>query len=1828
MIFDQLSLNIVEELKTSLPGELADLAAILVEATFTTNNRRGLDIPHFRKELRKEAVERLYENYISFGFGKEYYNLKVIEGYETTSAGERVKLERVEFINGGEEDCEEVRFRKVFFIPVREIIDPDEGPEVDAVDPETGKVDDSGGGEAAEPTPLETGDTLTICNYKNFRTKVRFIENFMKMNFFALQRPATRKIVKGINFRKFALKKKKLSGFLNTLDGIIEKSPNALDENIIIYFSAGTYDTVAKIEYQKESNNKRRTAFVQSKEDYEARRYKNFNDRRANYYINSFDSIYPRVFGGTFRGGIDFLRLVRDNFQAPGVSVEENDCLANVSRGVDGSGAAIGRVLTQATTDPVLKEVRTALEKGPVKTLESLTEETRIFSSNNVLHTFKKELKQIKLEEGRTLSKEMKQFLANLDGFNAEKELKDLAAFAGRIDWDQIFAIALSSIASRYGINGVLDEEFTKKLIVERISKTFNDEKTLRIILDTITLEQLQAAAIFLQIATIDYGVKKRTKPEENKEIKKNLTENEPEPSLEALEEQLGSERATREERRSQRRIERETQRVEEVRQRLENSITELEEARRYYDEFSSVGEAADNRRTGPSISELSTRVATAEAELLRREDNLVELAVKDDIDAAAEIYDRRLEAVERDIAMATSASRGAEPGSPRAEAISQELQELYTQRTEIVAIQLSIGLARERQAIIRANEEPTDQRKKFLRAVERSRIGISATDAREGIIDAILEMTNCDRQNSATLLKELVEYVVLGLGAPVLDYFEEWSSFINAWDVKNLDFCNLPKLNVPKIDFKNLFPLNIQLPRLPVFDLLKLLLDLLVKTILALILALVKALIKFLISLIPDVVFELEPCEIVNALRDFSGALSSAICNGMNSDGPFPIAERIAMEGCRLLPNGLENGRDSELAIDFVKDSCNGILPGPDLADLLSGEVSDTTADRARVYLEARGASPEFIAELKKDPEILSGIGATIGDIIGFGDIVGALENFQPLLPSTPFELCADPELDTILTGLCANDDPVLREQLLEILENQRKLDAADAQKVFGYLSDPGTLSREIESMLPTMAHPSIFVPPYMKKQREKIGYVFQENVNLAEDIPFVQDKAKFSLGRDQGDMLKMNQQAIEANLQVMNTPISTYASGLVEAGRDYRQRIQDSSSTGLIPLGGAPITLIKEPESVGEINLDDLRARVWNQRLYGALPQDVLALMRREEIVPEVDETFYYRVASNFYRKRVFERVDRNYLSGGALSAITNGPNPTAKYTPAAFLNGLIRNTISSYVTPDAIDFTELSSIMKNDGLAMAMNVTRKSIDTSARTSDDAIIPSARKDEIMAEYINGSFAANKSYKRFVQSSPRFSKFFLDKTDAELVSLKETLNAAIISIALEQAHMIQAIRTDVSKGQIFVVNDLVVNTINKSRISLRIKERLDEILQQLEVLVYDDVVTTGSRAFSFFLYELARVTGDLEKYDAVLKRETLPTDVLNIEIQNAINRINEAYDDTEIADRRTKASFIFESASTTRSALIPFRMPAASSMNINRDKVQQLFEKWDSDTTSSKSTFLTSTTSFRLSPSANSVIHSRLTEIDFSTIAPENAEKAQLFTLVLNRLIEGRGVHVSYEELFPGNRRSLIKSFYQIVNRELELNKSYRQFLKENFTIDLMYRVFSSYLFEQVEEGDVEARNRLLDGERRSVGLYAGRKVNLVFNTSPGQPGTAFSFVELASFKKEAIDFEFIEKNGLNKAENRDRFITNYYVASSETGLAAEVSQDVELKMLFAYVAPIANIINETTSYSIDAIKGALTTNVLDIRPLVFSDITSQNEVCALILRRLLASG
>jgi len=1863
MIFEELILNKVSEIETSNPGGLSSVAAIYVETRFSIKNSGGIDLPSLRTNLKTEAINIFSLYYANLGKGAAFFTNNTVDGTAITSEGDRITLERVEFINLGEEECEDVVFKKVFFIPL-DLLKPPAGTGSAGEDPILYPSED-----------LPTIARIKICNYRDFKKKVRFIQTFMKINFLALQRPTSRSIVKGINFRKFSTKKKQLTKLASFLDTVIPNKPNKDGESITIHF-ADNFQTISKIEYVNEKvSNEIQLVFRQSAEEFETRKYKALNDARANFYLYNFESIYPDLFATTFRGlNIKFDNLVRRNFIAPNVEIVQNDCLAAANSRQNVSAADITARIRQSLSDVPTKEARSLLKDNPFKTAEDLIDESGFLENSDIRDAMKQTLRKEFLVGGSSIKDEVTDFFEQLQkagnfisSDQDSKKLSKFGQFANSIEWQQILAIALASTASRYGIDEILDDSFVKKIMAERISKFFNDPRTINTLMSGLPPAALQRAALFFASIDLANSVGGGFSIEERRLRRLNTL----------LDERAGL--------------------VEEERQIIqEGTAEEIAEIRNRRDELEARIEIAKERLNGPAgLAGLS-----ADIEAEQEEEN------KDDI--YIDELQSVLETLEGIGDLSTVEMPESEGSFLARQFLGTDLDETANLEDIEAEEEPGAGNSREPQAGLELNSTKKEKR---TRLVNIARGTDFTPEMKNELIDLIIGLSNCDRQNNAEVYTEFIMFLVDELGAPILEYFDEWSEWLNAWDVKNLDFCNLPDLNLP--DFK-LFPLNIRLPEISMPDIFGFILGSVLSILYALLLRLINALVQFLLSLIPDFIFDFEPCEFANALRDFGQTLAGAICAGL--DG----VDLPSVAACSVLTPRIGNQRNNRDLLNFFKDACGkGILPGPDLARLLDGDASEGTFQRADVYF--RAINSDLASEIRLNPSILSDAGSAMGSIIGIGDLLDTLDGFSPQLPGLSangfvnnLDLCSDPSISDLIDQLCTEPNPALREELEKILQQQREADKDDAAKIFKYLTDPESLTREIEDQLPNQAHPSLLIP--------QLAAAGQTN-----ELPVIKNTPKFALNRDQEALGELHEDGIKARLGSLDACITAYGKSLMKRSKNYEDKIDKLSSplrSGVDPENG-PID-VPLPQGAGG---GFLTAAFNNDLFYlDEMPEAAREMAAGYADLPKiVDWSESFDIGLKFYEEQVYTPLTEalsipvlnNPLNGLLTDEDLYSTSFGALNTQRIKEGQFVRQALEKVRFHDEVDFNALSRQIEAMGKDITIASLRNRLENAGIDLEPAVVdelmteseelppaaaegderelpvadnsnllPSSQLEGIMENYLNGSFKQEKTYKRFIKELPEYSQLLLTKTDDEVVSIQENIKAIFTCILLEDAHLRFAVLD--AGGRIFSTNNLSTATYNRSLLAktLEIKKKINMLFFDFEVNYLNNKIR-GWNAISYYVYEIAKTTNQLTSLNNTLGRRATPQDLMYLLLEEAISSVSKSFitNRSVLRDDNLQYSNVIE-GSTDNSIIYNFKTPNLLVGHLSEtvydlamgepdtigglvplvEEPRQTFQsltkmlKYSLAPDGSEQTFLTSNVSFVVTLKSPHTLGDALNGVDLASITSEEqrsgtnssstsvtadgAGKGLLQGAVLNSLIDGEPVLLSYDDVFGDNEGSkpLMHKLYDYAERQPNLPAGYEladdlnDFIFKNFNIKIKYRVFVSYATKRLpifnptrrlrSDPFLEIRREYselgTDGEADTLGLYKDQKISVMFARHNEESyGATFIMTELCSFEYPVPDYSMIEDNQDLLTEGN--FISKLMIADNVTELANNFKGDASINIFLSCMLPVPNIINQATSYSVEGVQDQLGSSSGEVRDIIFKPVKIQNMICAMVSKRLL---
>lgn len=1875
MIFEELILNEVSELETSNPGDLSSVAAIYVETRFSMQDSGGINLPSLRTSLKAEAVNIFSLYYASLGKPPTFFIDNTVNGTAITSEGETITLERVEFINLGEEECEDVVFKKVFFIPLN-LLSPPAGE--DFTNPSIIPSRD-----------LPTTAELKICNYRDFKDKAKFIQTFMKINFLALQRPTSRSIVKGINFRKFSTKKKQITKFIDFLDDVVPNKPSKFGESIIIHF-AENFQTVSKIEYLNENvSDERQLVFRQSEEEFQVRKYKAFNDVRVNFYLYNFESIYPDLFATTFRGiNIKFDNLVRRNFLVPNdlVTIVQNDCLASANLRQNVSAADVTARIRQSLSNVAVKEARSLLKDNPFKTAEELIEESGFLESKDIAATMKQTLNKEFLQGGHSIKDEVSDFFEQLqkagDFLSTDQESKKISRFgqfANSIEWQQILAIALASTASRYGIDEILDDSFVKKIMAERISKFFKDPRTINALMSGLPTSALQRAALFF--ATIDLAnslgggvsLEERRLRRLNNLLGKRA---------ELLDEELRIiQKGTAEEIRT----------IPTLREELEGLEARIERAKERLNRPTSLvgllaelaGEQDEEDKDEEYIEQIYAAIAALEQGIDSLDSQLAEEEDQDYVDRILAAADTLEQGVDYYL---TSQSAEEEESFLTRQFFGTDLDDSTTSEDDFPEGEPGAGIPQITPPADPLSSTKKEQRGKLVNIVTGGVSGEFTAETKNELIDLIIGLSNCDRQNNAEVYTEFIMFLVDELGAPILEYFDEWSEWLNAWDVKNLDFCNLPDLNLPK--FK-LFPLNIRLPDISMPDIFGFILGSILSILYALLLRLIRALIQFLLSLIPDFIFDFEPCEFANALRDFARVLAGAICAGTNG------INLPAFAACSVLTPRTNNERNNRDLLNFFKDACGkGILPGPNLARLLEGDANEETLQRADVYFQA--INPDLASEIKQNPSILSDAGSAMGSIIGIGGLLDTLDDFTPRLPGLSangfvdnLDLCSDPNVSDLIDQLCTEPNPALREELERILQQQREADKDDAAKIFRYLTDPESLAREIEDQLPNQAHPSLVIP--------QLAAAGQNN-----ELPVIKNTPKFALNRDQETAGEFHEDSIKASLGSLDACVAAYGASLVKRSKRYEDKIDKLNSPfrAAKPKNNPVGIAFSISEDLPEI-IDNAFAN--NLFYLDEMPEGAKELAYR--IIrenPEIDDSDKksFDIGTKYYEEQVSIPLTAIVTPGtinedspfyGLVDPLVVFNTRTGALSVKMIEEGLlVKQVLDKISFNEEVKFNQMARQMLEVGKNITAASFKNRLESSGIELDDEeinelttegeetppsqdepveldedgnpsetpdsfplpegdasrLLPSSQLEAVMEDYLNGTFKQENTYKRFIKELPEYSQLLLVKTDNEIVSINENIKTIFKCIILEDAHLRFAVLN--TSGNIFSTNNFSTAIYNRSSLAQKIKARISGLFSDFEVN-YNNNKIFGWNAISYYVYEIAKTTGQLSALSNSLGRRATPQDLMYELIEKAIEDANNSF----VTDLSAENQLLYSTIEGTErsSIIINFETP---NLLEGRDQFTQLYNflerSVDPDGSEQGQSFLASNMCFAVTLKAGALADSlgALTLTDITSeeqrsgtnssgfsIDASGAGKGALQTAVLESLKAGETVLLSYDDVFGTNADlSLMNKLLAYAEIDQDLN----DFVFDNFDVKIKYRVFTSYATRRLEESQV-VENSVIghNSEVKSLGLYKNQKISTMFMRygPPWNVGATFIMTELCTFEKEILSFGIVRDNNLQNLEN-GQFISKLMQASNTSQLASEFKASASINIFLSCMLPFPNIINEATSYSVEKVIEEIAKEEgeagplglvgdVEVRDIIFKPVKIQNKICTKVSKDLL---
>jgi len=1875
MLLNILKNNQIKTVSMTVSGRSKLYEAIIVEVRRDTSNLNADGGTTFlREEASKKATDSFllfYDN--NFMFRRYIENNGLIEGFEESKDGERVKLERFHFEKFDEDVCEEIVFQKVYFFDktVVDNLTPEQATEIfEGAPPED---------TPREQQPLKSRKFIELCDVDKSVKKASFIEKFLKTPPFSfyMQRPKKNLVVRGINFRKFA-RKRKLSKLVKEVrriskqdvyrDGILITRRKSKRENIKVSFGPNPnlgddingdslstlYDCVTKIELitargPPDQIGEKRIIFSQKESDLKQNKYPVFNNRKANFYFSELDGLFNKTLATALVGDTSFVRIA-ELFLAPGVAIEKNSCAYEAGRGQFGEFRPVGNILEDVFAENLIDSLDTSKElqeiselyKTSGKTKKEVDKETALIKNPTYISVVGESLGKIYTQGKRNVGKEFKEFMQNVNPINAIEEVVDeTTSYAKKLEWNQlitmgvVFGIQKAAASAGVDPSQLLSEEYIRKQTVKLIARRFKDNQVLSAFLLTVPEDKLQ------EIASKVAAARKDEPPQVPKGTPSKGLQQDDQIAFMQDSQWLS---------------------LEELKENRQTNIRERSAA-----EQEAINTIAENSEaTGINLSreELGNKSRRQLSKLVEKTELILAIIAHDpdhvigslSTESNREIRQllRRLTSDEADQRLSEARERAAalegpgqdleermpSPPSPPTENIPQliyenraslglregitleDVQAFSPDRQQRLA-ELVSG---ERERWFVAGGEGGDEfamaDRYFKNAVGR----VTSEETRRSLVEFIIYAFNCEvKEGDSDKLERIIELIVFDIGADstvvgdLLDYFGRWSQFLNIWDIDNLEICQIPDFALPggfpslgnPFDFD--FPPKFNLPKFSLADILAFLLKQILDLIFTAIFYILQKIINFILSLIPDIVFDFDICNIGQYLSDFGDAFKNSFCSALagenvapDSLGCYNFGEIVGAEAGAAAQTTFQNAAERRgmgaAAMDLSKAWCAGLLPPSDLMELLNGEVTEIAKERTEAYLT--DTNPDLLAQIQANPEVLADIGQAIGHIIGIDEIEASLAHFEPVMGSID-DLCEDPEIEKIFEQYCISQDPGLIAELKEILDNQRRILGDDIDKAFDLLTNPNSIVNEINDAIGNMMHPSINIPPLFKSGDTELGY---ENLTLVKDIP------KFVVGRDDGVIGEVNMQLLETNTALLESPISAMASDLSGNRRQFARYIEDEARGEIT----RPVWQFT-PNDVKKERIDAKRADVGVQiarsfaqarryfkidrvkeNVYLPLNQ-LIDVGKAEHMIPS-DLPNRYSVEV-FFRNVVGDNPQTNIQMFDAAetfinNAIEENYNPEYGVVQPNY-NDLLQNTLDKTQAHLQLDGGERTIENVVEQFDTFSNSLASSLNPQERNPKYDINPYLRLDKIQANYKTGEFKQENTYKRFVDTRVEYSKLLLSFTDAELVVLEEVISNFIQAVILEDLPSLLVYSRDQSSGERdlripspFVVNDLTANMYGGA-FNATIKKKINQkITKKFTVTVSNKQFSMKADAFlSYLLFEI----GKIKKSDFGLTygRRLLPTDMFNLTINKVLLNITQTLYNYNLDANQLEYS---QHLSTCMNELIfPFEYPSA----INNDvrSTSSDFDRLSRNLGRYGGALLTSTCYFNIELRESS---------DLPLISDTLLPMLSVFLegpqqdIVLN-MLEGRdSVKLSPFDTFhniTSGEKSLMAQLHELAIAAADASElpietfgpldDFYEFLFFNFEIKIGYDIYASSMVS------TDTRPEYADDMTSSMFSTSG---HTFLQPYPSADDRLISMTRLVSFQSEYI----LEKNGIGSLKYEQIYpdlhknFLNYFMSinSEETPIKSEGARNVDLITFFQLAFPLGDIINTTTIYFSERIK------------------------------------
>ena len=917
------------------------------------------------------------------------------------------------------------------------------------------------------------GNYLKICDYGDFKFKVRNVRRFMKTFSFLLQRPRSGYVMRRINYRKTSINVetfvKRLSNKLIDIPG--RSNPSKLvkfntSKNLYIYFSTDL-STVRYIFIKDERRDTYKILY-----DLDSPEYSSLYDVgqskiqpkiNISYFIKNhneiFQALQTTMFGVRRREKRKnvIASLSQRYFRPPGTELELLNCLTfDTSEGVkeivkeiaiDELGVERARELMSVnipkTTSDVIAEINTIPKYDPekIKVVREQSEENPFLPNpddlvdlgdlfENPLESFKNNKSQFG-DAIKSITENEDIFDGLTDGSKWLESISDLLMVTAVTGANLGFAAAADAAGRP------LDPEaFVKR----RLSKIITGEalKSFLRLIPPGAYFNLAVAIGLLQTEQLQEAGLEKFIPRQDSENSEEEIEEAPTPtdSAEPAVTEGDPERVlTLFERRQERRERKGRNPLPD-----DNFRATL---RRRFDDFAGVDEAEQARRSAEE-STLSDREASAEA---AREAYGGFITFNEEGTNGNVLSRRYKQNEQQDLLRNNTFS------------ISDEL---------IEKIKTELGLA-----------DPD------LTPTEKVQLMFSLL---------FEEILTCEENSDGTLKNLIIDLILDFVGFDVLmEDFGQIAQFLNAWDARNIDFCDPPDL--PFADFVFNFLLgNFNFKLGNPLDILKAILAALLAVLLALVLGIISAIINLILSIILESLAflnSLEPCDIMNFVRDVSFRIQ-ARCGTKGFNLGAAIGDETLSIFCREL---LTQEIDPRVSSQIACAACSILTPNQYL-NFLRGQSDRQTANIVSNYLVTRanlppeerknfpGCEEDNIPEeayytasqkIKEEPEILIDLGAAIGNLL----LPRNLDNILDEINQDVSKYCGDRAASVL------SEKPLNSEEYQYFANEAYEKREKDLDTLMGLMTDPNFIQNEIQKEMNKnpMFHPTRILAGYDKK-------------------------------------------------------------------------------------------------------------------------------------------------------------------------------------------------------------------------------------------------------------------------------------------------------------------------------------------------------------------------------------------------------------------------------------------------------------------------------------------------------------------------------------------------------------------------------------------------------------------------------------------------------------------------------------------------------------------------------------------------------------------------